>query len=86
MFITSAEIFTSVNLNLGVENYENQLKYGSEVFQELNDLQRTGYVFDGYHHEIKIVCCSDWKARACLEGLNCFFHYSNYIHILRKLD
>ena len=58
-------------INIGAENYENQLKYGAEVFEELKNLQRTGYIFEGYHHEIKVICCSDWKAGACLEGKHC---------------
>ena len=53
---------------LGSENYENQLKYGAEIFQELKHLEENGYHFEGIHHDIQIVCCCDWKAGACIEG------------------
>ena len=29
----------------GAETYENQLKYGKEVFQELRDIQENGFDF-----------------------------------------
>ena len=43
----------------GAENYENQMKYGKEVFQELKELQANGLMFDRIHHEIKIISCCD---------------------------
>ena len=52
----------------GSETYESQLKYGKEVFQELQELQEHGFVFGGIHHDIKIISCCDWKAGACIEG------------------
>ena len=53
---------------LGDESYDNQIKYGSEVFKELKQLQQNGVYFEGIRHKIIIVCCSDWKAAACIEG------------------
>ena len=53
---------------VGSENYENQIKYGAEVFKELQELQSTGFNFYGIQHEIKVICCCDWKAGACIEG------------------
>ena len=55
---------------LGEENYENQKKYGSEVFKQLNDLKRKGCFFQGKWHKIDLVCCCDWKCGALIEGLN----------------
>ena len=52
----------------GQENYENQFKYGKETFKELQDIKETGHFFEGHHHTVDIVCCSDWKAAACIEG------------------
>ena len=52
----------------GPENYENQIKYGKEVFEELKELQENGFNFFGSYHDINIVCCCDWKAGACIEG------------------
>ena len=63
----------------GKENYENQCKYGKETFQELEALQKTGYLFQGHHHSIEVVCCSDWKAAACIEGSSCIHKYARYL-------
>ena len=57
----------------GAETYENQLKYGKEVFQELREIQENGFDFQGVHHDIKIVSCCDWKAGACIEGQYIWF-------------
>ena len=53
----------------GEETYENQVKFGTETFQELEHLDEEGYSFQGIHHKVNVICCCDWKARACLEGL-----------------
>ena len=50
------------------ETYENQCKYGQEVFEEFNTLQEEGFNFGGFHHDITVVSCCDWKAGACIEG------------------
>ena len=52
----------------GHETYENQMKYGLETFQELENLQRNGFVFEGIKYFINVVFCCDWKAGACIEG------------------
>ena len=59
---------SEMNYFSGDENYDNHLKYGKEVFEELTELQRTGCDFEGIHHEIKVISCCDWKAGACIEG------------------
>ena len=56
-------------LILGIENYDNQVKYGKRTFAELEELDRNGFKFEGVHHEIDVVSCCDWKAAACIEGL-----------------
>ena len=53
---------------VGVENYENQMKYGKKTFAELEDLNQNGFHFNGIHHQIDVVSCCDWKAAACIEG------------------
>ena len=53
---------------LGAETYDNQVKYGKDVFEELMYLQEHGFKFEGVHHDIKIICCCDWKVGACIEG------------------
>ena len=40
------------------------------MFMELEDLRNCGYYFEGIHHTIDVVCCCDWKAGACIEGMN----------------
>ena len=60
----------NLHCNSGDETYNNQMKYGKEVFEELNELQQNGFDFEGIHHDIKIVSCCDWKAGACIEGGN----------------
>ena len=52
----------------GAESYDNQLKYGEEVFMELKNIQDNGFQFEGIHHDIRILSCCDWKAGACIEG------------------
>ena len=52
-----------------METYENQCKYGKVTFEELEKLQSEGLMLHGIHHDIEIVCCSDWKAGACMEGM-----------------
>ena len=56
--------------NEGEENYENQLKFGQEIFHELENINDTGYYFHGIHHTIQVISCCDWKAGACLEGMH----------------
>ena len=46
------------------------MKYGSETFAELIDLNTNGYIIEQEHHEIKVISCSDWKACSCIEGMN----------------
>ena len=46
------------------------MHFGKKTFAELEQLKRNGYYFQGVHHEIEIVFCCDWKAGACIEGLN----------------
>ena len=53
----------------GEESYDNQIRFGKETFKELQTIDKTGYYFEGIHHQIDLVCCCDWKAAACLEGL-----------------
>ena len=57
-----------MNLIAGVENYENQMKYGEKTFAELEDINRNGFSFNGIHHQVDIISCCDWKAAACIEG------------------
>ena len=67
--------------NQGEENYENQLKFGQEIFHELDNINDTGYYFHGIHHTIQVISCSDWKAGACLEGMHTmsnFFRKMSY--------
>ena len=52
----------------GKETYENQKKYASEVFKQLENIHNNGIIIAGCWHEIDVVCCCDWKAGACLEG------------------
>ena len=74
MFVAVPKICFS-NIFQGAETYENQLKYGKEIFEELQNLQSTGYFFRGCHHEIHIVCCCDWKAGACIEGSSLLYKF-----------
>ena len=53
----------------GDENYDNFQKYGTETFQQLEDLNRNGFEIEGHKHEMKLKCMCDWKASACIEGL-----------------
>ena len=53
---------------IGNESYDNQVKYGGDIFLELETLQREGYIFEGKLHKVDVVCCCDWKAAACIEG------------------
>ena len=46
------------------------MKFGKRTFSELEDLKKSGLDIEGIHHDIHIVCCCDWKAGACIEGLN----------------
>ena len=46
------------------------MKYGKEIFEELQNLQMNGIIIANHHHEIKVVSCCDWKAGACIEGIN----------------
>ena len=57
-------------ISLGHETYENQVKFGKKTFLELEDISRNGFYFEGILHQVDVVCCSDWKAGACIEGLN----------------
>ena len=52
----------------GDKSYDNQIKYGQDIFKELEDLQESGFDFEGIHHDIKIISCCDLKAGACIEG------------------
>ena len=52
----------------GDENYENQKKFGKQIFDELKDIDRNGLVIDGIWHEIHVSSSCDWKAAACIEG------------------
>ena len=63
----------------GQETYENQMKFGKETFEELERINAEGYYFEGFHHSITVVCCCDWKAAACLEGV--FFCGYNFIFL-----
>ena len=36
----------------GTENYKNQMKYGKEVFAELQESQENRMQFGGVHHDI----------------------------------
>ena len=57
-----------MSLITGDENYDNQVKYGQEVFHQLHEIQQNGFHFEGVLHAIKVICCCDWKAGACIEG------------------
>ena len=46
------------------------MKYGKEIFQELEEIEANGFLFGNQPHKITVVCCCDWKAGACIEGLN----------------
>ena len=61
------------------------MKYGSEVFEELKDLQDNGFMISGIMHEIEIVCCCDWKAGACLEGNMLFYKYRICLYCILKI-
>ena len=56
--------------HVGDEMYENQMRFSKRTFAELDKIKRDGYLFQGVHHEIDVVFCCDWKAGACIEGLN----------------
>ena len=43
----------------GKENYENQMKYGQEVFHELEYLNENGINLQGIEHKITVLSCSD---------------------------
>ena len=53
----------------GDETYENQKKFGQQVFDELKDIDRNGLTIDGIWHEIHVSSSCDWKAAACIEGI-----------------
>ena len=63
------DFMTSTCFILGIENYDNQMKYGKKTFDELEEIHRNGFTFEGIHHDIDLVSCCDWKAAACIEGL-----------------
>ena len=69
-----SQIITEVKflfpIKSGTENYKNQLKYGKHTFEELQEIARNGWFFDDNHHIVDIISCCDWKAGACIEGLN----------------
>ena len=72
------EVYQVSVLFKGDENYDNQKLFGQEVFNELARINRNGYYFDGKHHQVKVVCCCDWKAAATLQGyLYISFHFAN---------
>ena len=52
----------------GDETYQNQKKYGKEIFDELKDIDTNGIVILGVWHMIDVVSSCDWKAAACIEG------------------
>ena len=53
----------------GEETYENQKKFGKEIYSELKDIDMNGITIDGIHHNIDVVSSCDWKAAACIEGM-----------------
>ena len=61
-------MFSNLIVYTGKENYDNQIKYGEETFKELEEINKTGFVFRGIQHKIHVLCCCDWKAGACIEG------------------
>ena len=61
-------IYIDVVQFAGVENYENQMKYGKKTFQELEYVNTNGFAFEGILHRIDVISCCDWKAAACIEG------------------
>ena len=52
----------------GAEDYYSLKKYASDTFKELEEINETGFVIGRYHHQIKIISTSDWKAGSCIEG------------------
>ena len=69
-FETHLTICFSPKFDRRRETYENQIKFGKHTFSELEQIRREGYYFNGIHHEIEVFLCCDWKAGACIEGIN----------------
>ena len=59
------------------------MRFGKKTFSELEHINTNGYFFNGIHHQVDVICCSDWKAAACLEGTEHGFIHDLYMSQIR---
>ena len=52
----------------GDEDYKNIQRFGKPIFDDLKELSENGLLIEGVNHNIDVVCSSDWKAQATIEG------------------